>query len=579
MFRVSILGVLLSLAFQSTAQATAAECSMTSSDGDCEEATEDSFPNFADFLKNSVFGQGGSEDTLDPFSFLKEETETSGPNELFRKLFSLIQGEEKEEAAASEEDTTPSHADSNRDHFLADLISAAASTQSTEESLSIQTLVDIFLSSSKRVHEQLERTFKDQLVDLNPIQLYYHMLQQESEKDSVWKRRQHRFLTPVTEETATIPMADGLFLSQLAYVDTCDHIREHLQSFHNNSWALLNCTTSGKPAEPAHFLAIRRVSRPLLKPKNILERLTREFLPRKNDNNNDLEVALVIRGSKELADFLSDGMLEAVDYRGGKAHDGILQSARWLHSAYKGFLKHLLVMTGRSKLKLWLVGHSLGAGTAALACMEFNSQDAAKENTNQDSETTIEAYSMGFGTPAVVTKDLSEAARSSITTVINDADCVPRMSGATLINTWRKAGSCDGWIEDSKQDIQQVAVAMKQNLPFPDLTDKLLGGLLEWLDSNKEKWKVEREQQRGRDPAPQVLVPPGECVHFFRDGIGWQAAYTPCDRFDEIEAVRHLVSDHLIDTGYYRGLLGYIRDIKKDVNWKFDPDLMNLPVS
>ena len=566
------------------------ECPTVRKDEGRSKGEDDLFSNLADFLQNTVFGQSTGESVTDPFAFFQNNNDNSndssspggGIGDILRDLANIIQGEQPESPSESnkqQNQDSPVGKKRDTDHLLADLITAAASTHSKEESLSIQALMDLFLSSSKRVHDQLERTFKDQLVDLSPIQLYYHMLREESEKDAVWKRRQARFLPAVDEATATIPMADGLFLSQLAYMNTCEQINEQLKSFHQDSWAMLNCTTSGKPAEPAHFLAIRKVAQPLQEEKNFWQQ-TKDLLFNADNKEGVLEVALVVRGSKELADFISDGMLEAVDFRGGKAHDGVLQSGKWLYNEYKLFLQDLLALTGRRKLKLWLVGHSLGAGTAALACMHFN-EDAKHVNNSDDvvnkPNTRIEAYSIGFGTPAVVSKEMSEASKPTITTVINDADCIPRMSGSSLVNTWRKAGSYDGWIDDTKQDVEFVARIMKENLPFPSLTETIMNGIFDFLEKQRERLAPGGSQQHNA-PATQVLFPPGECVHLFRDGTGWQAVYKPCDQFNEIEAVRHLVSDHLIDTGYYRGLLGYIREIKNDMNWKFEPDLMKLRV-
>jgi hypothetical protein len=153
------------------------------------------------------------------------------------------------------------------------------------------------------------------------------------------------------------------------------------------------------------------------------------------------------------------------------------------------------------------------------------------------------------------------------------------MSGSSLVNTWRKAGSYDGWIDDTKQDVEFVAQIMKENLPFPGLTETIMNGIFDFLEKQRERLAPGGSQQQVlNSPATRVLFPPGECVHLFRDGTGWQAVYKSCDQFNEIEAVRHLVSDHMIDTGYYRGLLGYIREIKNDMNWKFEPDLMELRV-
>lgn len=57
-------------------------------------------------------------------------------------------------------------------------------------------------------------------------------------------------------------------------------------------------------------------------------------------------------------------------------------------------------------------------GAAAIACIEFN--DNSK----------IEASCIGFGCPALLDKKQSEKWKDKILTIIDDADCVPRMSGA-----------------------------------------------------------------------------------------------------------------------------------------------------
>jgi hypothetical protein len=54
--------------------------------------------------------------------------------------------------------------------------------------------------------------------------------------------------------------------------------------------------------------------------------------------------------------------------------------------------------------------------------------------------------------------------------------------------------------------------------------------------------------------------------------------YTSCYFFQELEVVRHLVDDHLIPGGHYRGLFNYVREQKQNVSWKFDHDLLTLPV-
>ena len=42
------------------------------------------------------------------------------------------------------------------------------------------------------------------------------------------------------------------------------------------------------------------------------------------------------------------------------------------------------------------------------------------------------------------------------------------------------------------------------------------------------------------------LVPPGECIHIYRDGTAWQGSYVSCTFFDELDIAWHAVEDHLI---------------------------------
>ena len=539
---------------------SAADVDVKNEDDGKNTFQDTSFSTFGTFLKETVFGQGGlaaNEDSTnyDPFSNLMNGEYAE--KDSFARLSSLFQAATK----AGKEGAPQSN-----DGFLSNLITSVAWSQQ-QESEPFDQLVAIFWNATKRVSIQLENTFKDAFAQftLNPLQAFYHMQQQEALRNSVYKRRQHAFMPKLTLKQA-VPLADGLFLSQLAYVNTCNHVQEHLESFHNNSWALLNCSVTGKPSQPAHFVAVRKEAEPMQSDKNLWERL----LGYNDDGKNALEVVIVIRGSKEIADFISDGLLEAVDYRGGKAHDGIVASAQWLHQQYEHFFLRLLKLTGRRRMKVWCVGHSLGAGTAALASLEFN---AAKSNDG-----AIEAHSLGFGTPAIVSKELSLALKTSVTTVINDADCVPRMSGATLVNAWIKAASYQDWMDEAQHDIRLLMNVMKENFPFPDLIETLLGGLLVWLDNTKEKQQRPIQNETKKFHAEPLLFPPGDCIHLYRDSTQWQCVYMPCIKFDEIEAVGHLVWDHLIPSGYYVGLLQYVRGLTRDWNWSFDPDLMKLPV-
>ena len=62
---------------------------------------------------------------------------------------------------------------------------------------------------------------------------------------------------------------------------------------------------------------------------------------------------------------------------------------------------------------------------------------------------------IGFGCPALLSKDLSIATKEYVTTVIADADFIPRMSGATLVNLLLDVTSFDYRMQ-AERDVEQA---------------------------------------------------------------------------------------------------------------------------
>lgn len=89
---------------------------------------------------------------------------------------------------------------------------------------------------------------------------------------------------------------------------------------------------------------------------------------------------------------------------------------------HKPLLLKLLKSSGKHKVKLQCVGHSLGAGCASIIGMELND------------DPKFEVEVIGFGCPALLSKELSEQTKGYITTVVADDDCVPRLSAASVVN-------------------------------------------------------------------------------------------------------------------------------------------------
>jgi Lipase (class 3) len=230
-----------------------------------------------------------------------------------------------------------------------------------EDSVGIK--MERFKATFAEMSTQLQRTFQHVPIDrLNLLQVYYAMQNEEAIKDPVWKRRQHRSMPDLKEKEA-IALFDGMYLSYLSYVESCADVHQGLQEFYNGTWVLVNCTTVGQPLRPAHFLAVKRQSKEKQPPESSASGA--DFWQPllgggDKGTRKELEVVLVIRGTKDLGDAFSDALLEAAEYRDGHAHDGILKSAQWIHDTYREWILHLREVSKSTHVRLWLVGHSLG---------------------------------------------------------------------------------------------------------------------------------------------------------------------------------------------------------------------------
>ena len=383
---------------------------------------------------------------------------------------------------------------------------------------------------------------------IDVIAFYYYVEIEDARKTPSWKRRAHRFCPSFDVETA-YDLHDALYLAELSYADTVEQVKDGLSAFVGAPWEMIYCTVKGGPREPAHFLCLKKESENEAKSKGW-------NFPWLQDESA-LDVLLVIRGTKEISDVVSDLLMEASDYRGGRAHNGIQESGAYLVNKHLPLLKRLLEESKRKKIRLSLIGHSLGAGAAAIAAMEFNEHEF------------IEAKSVGFGCPALLSKDLSESVSDYITTVVCDADIVPRMSGATVCNMLLDMMSID-YIDNAILDVTQMVDAVNDKLPF-DLPTEKRAAVAEWMRNaltDRSKSIIESSKLRS-DRMEVVLFPPGKCIHLYRDGVGISGCYVPCTFFNEVDVSRTMVEDHLVPPGYNKLLHELMRDHLGMINFRF----------
>jgi hypothetical protein len=365
---------------------------------------------------------------------------------------------------------------------------------------------------------------------------------------------------------------EALLLSELSYADSVEEIREGLaqlcdrggdkkggsiaERFRRKSgkpeWELLFCDVESRPNEPSHFLAVQKNA---------------------SKYDDTLHVLIVVRGTKSMSDLMTDALIEATDYEykdnkgevlQGKAHSGMVRSGQFLVKRHQKLLSTLVGLSNKRKIEINLIGHSLGAGAATIAAIEWNTKGFDQSNDDDDasskSDVEVSAHVIGFGCPALLSKPLSIMTQEYCTTVIADADMIPRMSGATLVNLildlinfdYRKEAERDA--EQALKELQYrfagsgVPTSKKSKLSInieDESIQKVMGYVHEGLDrvlspgSSKVDVSNAEMKEKARDfpKLEPVLFPPGTCIHFFRDGSGISGTYTPCTFYDEVRSL------------------------------------------
>jgi len=369
-----------------------------------------------------------------------------------------------------------------------------------------------------------------------PTALWYYLEHEDERKNPSWKRQQHRFHKRI-DISMVEDLNESLQLAELIYCDSPEELKDGLENNVFMPLELLYYQMESKPSQPSHFVAVKKGQ---------------------SWWSNSLEVVIVVRGTKTISDAITDAVMEAADYRGGKAHAGIVDSGKWLAEEHSELFEQMKKSSNKSGIKLTLIGHSLGAGAAAIAGMEM------KDKENMD--VTV----IGFGCPALVSEELSESTTDYITTVICDSDVVPRTSGATLANVALDVMEFDRYPK-LLRDIQEAIDALGEYSP-KIATEARRKEAMEYVNSLSADIKKKLLKPKTEERVAPVLFPPGKCVHFYRDGHSISGNISPATFFGEIDITRTMVDDHLITTGYGKMFLDLMRLYHDDEHFSFDDD-------
>eukprot|EP00208_Stichococcus_sp_RCC1054_P008688 CAMPEP_0206152198 /NCGR_PEP_ID=MMETSP1473-20131121/39206_1 /ASSEMBLY_ACC=CAM_ASM_001109 /TAXON_ID=1461547 /ORGANISM="Stichococcus sp, Strain RCC1054" /LENGTH=723 /DNA_ID=CAMNT_0053549757 /DNA_START=675 /DNA_END=2843 /DNA_ORIENTATION=+ len=163
-------------------------------------------------------------------------------------------------------------------------------------------------------------------------------------------------------------------------------------------------------------------------------------------------IVLLIRGTQTVKDMFTS-MTSAskphhvVDANGvtlGYTHFGMLAAARYIRAQVMDDLR--AAMAANPDMRLQLVGHSMGAGCAAILTMMLREMPEFADTT-----------CVAVACPACMTVDLARSCAGYVTTIINDADMVPTMSLAGM-DGLRAEVMESAWAADFRADVRSTTV-------------------------------------------------------------------------------------------------------------------------
>ena len=323
-------------------------------------------------------------------------------------------------------------------------------------------------------------------------------------------------------------------------------------------------------------------------------------------NGSIKEAVLCIRGTKTGADVVIDLDHDPLDFTllpspdqsdrpiEGFLHAGMLLAGRCvLENCHAGhMIDELLDQGGFTSLQI--VGHSLGAGVAAVIAMllhnKYSTQVLAKQRTHMPSIETI-----GFGMPAVACEKIATACAKAglVTSVVNHMDIVPRMSWHNMsklavelgANQTKAAVQLDRDLASYKEYAMSLGAASKREAtpsaaggPVAPNTDlEQVDSLMRDLALSDPPFDAKADSAAGgeavvpsaagstavastRQKDPPRLVPPGKIVYMHEIPGGSIEAYVvdhSLPQLSEIHLVSTCVSDH-----YNKSYFAAIRALK-----------------
>jgi len=252
------------------------------------------------------------------------------------------------------------------------------------------------------------------------------------------------------------------------------------------------------------------------------------------------EILLSIKGTSTFSDVLTDIIGKAVphpDYKEDlKCHEGIFVAARMMLEDTAHLIEHFFQQQG--EYKVVICGHSLGAGVSTLLGIFLKEQFPKLD---------LQVYA--FATPACCSRNVALSCQSYITSVVNNNDCVPRMTLMNLRMMHKMFMLVDQKLEEKGLSPKDFKTAKRYIQDLMVIDEDLLLTPEELNDFLKREFAEEDADEKFTD---MQLFVPGKVVSVWNNTkdpsiIGSKITTGVANAFRQIFVEPNMVSDHACD--------------------------------
>lgn len=194
---------------------------------------------------------------------------------------------------------------------------------------------------------------------------------------------------------------------------------------------------------------------------------------------------LILPGTRNTSDIVTDFNAEAEEIPGGLAHRGMVKSAKWLVGELSPALVHLYTRG----YQVIIIGHSLGAAVGALLTVLLRPQIASLK-------------CFGFGTPACVDEQLMCVLLDCMVSVVNRDDVVPRLN-VHNVEALAQSALCAGQVAKTKawmdedwkaiKDVERIVELRRRSAP-----EDTSSGSNRWVLGSASSQNAEKEEKIAR---------------------------------------------------------------------------------